>query len=433
MGARVPVQHYNLRSANSFLGNSLHDLNTVDSRTGDIDAINGVDRDAVTDNSLDNDDDSNVVDCMQNSYQNTLPLHGVDGGRDHTSLINGGSPREQYDMFTADDITPIETARARFLQIIVDYFLSEHVVEVADSEANYDSQSEQDKPGKRKAREIRCEGDPRFALPLMYVANMYETLVNDVNIRLASLNVMREKTIGVSLEAAGGLYRKLANKFPRKGPFVFKRRELATSLETRTRFPELVIQEEKRVRFVVINGLDIVERPNTVPINDAKWFKQLTGRNEVAVSAQDYKFYSPRHKYRRNPVSSISLLPAFSVTDNSSVMADAQGFRSGNEPHNQQQNLPKHHMHPQSHQPQFHPIQQNHHQIQQGQHPAQFPQSHQCMPPVQIPEIAQSHHSPTITQHMACLQPLAGGHVGGRLHVMVSNFLKFSFHLDWVN
>lgn len=70
---------------------------------------------------------------------------------------------------------------------------------------------------KRKSREIHYEGDATYVLPLMYVANMYETLVNEVNVRLSSLNGMREKTIGVALEAAGGLYRKLAKKFPRKG------------------------------------------------------------------------------------------------------------------------------------------------------------------------------------------------------------------------
>lgn len=42
-------------------------------------------------------------------------------------------------------------------------------------------------------------------------------------------------------------------------------------METRTRFPELVIQEEKRVRFVVVNGLKIVENPNSVPIDEAEW------------------------------------------------------------------------------------------------------------------------------------------------------------------
>lgn len=56
-----------------------------------------------------------------------------------------------------------------------------------------------------------------------------------------------------------------------EGSCIFKRRELATSLETRTRFPELVIQEEKRVRFVVVNGLDIVEKPSSMPIVDAEW------------------------------------------------------------------------------------------------------------------------------------------------------------------
>lgn len=62
MGSRVPVQHYNLRSAaNSFIGSSLHDLNTVDSRPGDIDAIGDVDRDAVHQDTLDNDDDSAAV------------------------------------------------------------------------------------------------------------------------------------------------------------------------------------------------------------------------------------------------------------------------------------------------------------------------------------------------------------------------------------
>ncbi|KAL4300830.1 hypothetical protein AHAS_Ahas17G0240100 [Arachis hypogaea] len=28
------------------------------------------------------------------------------------------------------------------------------------------------------------------------------------------------------------------------------------------------------------------------------WLRRLTGRNEVAISADDYKFYSPRHKFR---------------------------------------------------------------------------------------------------------------------------------------
>ena len=114
------------------------------------------------------------------------------------------------------DVLPIETARARFLQIIVDNFINEHVIEVEDSpDVNYGHGH--DKLSKRKPREVQYEGDPRFVLPLMYVANLYETLVNDVNMRLSSLDGIREKTIGVALEAAGGLYRRLAKKFPRKG------------------------------------------------------------------------------------------------------------------------------------------------------------------------------------------------------------------------
>lgn len=61
MGTRVPVQQYSLRSANSYIDEtSLHDLNTVDGRGGEI-IEPLVDRDAVTDESLDNEDDSGAV------------------------------------------------------------------------------------------------------------------------------------------------------------------------------------------------------------------------------------------------------------------------------------------------------------------------------------------------------------------------------------
>lgn len=115
------------------------------------------------------------------------------------------------------EVSPIESARARFLQIIVDNFITDHLIEVTETENDYSAQVGQDKLNKRKPREVQYEGDSTFALPLMYVANIYETLVNDVNRRLASLNGIREKTIGVALEAAGGLYRMLAKKFPKKG------------------------------------------------------------------------------------------------------------------------------------------------------------------------------------------------------------------------
>ncbi|KAL6970108.1 hypothetical protein U1Q18_029813 [Sarracenia purpurea var. burkii] len=57
-------------------------------------------------------------------------------------------------------------------------------------------------------------------------------------------------------------------------------------------------------------------------------------RSEVAVSARDFKFYSPRHKYRRvapNSVPSIPSLPTFPGSDNSSPMATGQGYSSVNE------------------------------------------------------------------------------------------------------
>ncbi|KAL6970109.1 hypothetical protein U1Q18_029814, partial [Sarracenia purpurea var. burkii] len=217
LGHRVPVQHYNLRSANSYMGSSLHDLNTVDGRPGEIEGLADVDRDAVTGDSLDDDEESNAVDCIHEPYRNSLPLHNVGVEEDRSALENNASSTGSYDIFTAHDVSPIENARARFLDIIVDHFINSHVIEVPDLEADYTSQSAQDKLSKRKPREIHYEGDSRFVLPLMYVANMYETLVNEVNIRFSSVSGFRGKTIGVALEAAGGLYRKLAKKFPKKG------------------------------------------------------------------------------------------------------------------------------------------------------------------------------------------------------------------------
>ncbi|KAK4423325.1 hypothetical protein Salat_1915300 [Sesamum alatum] len=420
MASRVPVEHYNLASAaaNSYIGTSLHDLNSGDDVTDPA-------ADDVTD---DNDDRSSAVvsDCMHESYQSSLPHHSMGVEDDRSSLENNGSSSGPYSILTIDDVSPIETARARFLDIIVDHFIEPHVIEMSDYEADYIvQQSSQDNISKRKSREIRYEGDSRYALPLMYVANMYETLVNEVNMRLSSMSGMREKTIGVALEAAGGLYRKLAKKFPRKGPCTFKRRELATSFETRSRFPELVIQEEKRVRFVVVNGLAIVEKPTKIGIDDAEWFKRLTGRSEVAVSARDYKFYAPRHKYRRvisNSISNIPGLPAFPSPENSSSMATSQGYRPPNE--NTEQTPPKQHMQTLAHQAQFHPIHQgHHHHINQSPHATHFMHNQQCVPPPQMPEIAHNQQPSAIAQHIACLQSL--GHVGGRLHVMPTSPAKF--------
>ncbi|XP_010424998.1 PREDICTED: uncharacterized protein At2g02148-like [Camelina sativa] len=396
MGARVRVQHYNLGSADSYIGTSLHDLNSVDGSARDID-----------DDSLNNDGDSSSADCMHESYRNPMQIHD--------EVVEEGGSNMENNMLSIEDVSPIESARARFLQIIVDYFITQHVIEVCEDKLVLDvvfdgRDDDLNNKLKRKSDDIQYEGDPRFALPLMYVANLYETLAAEANVRLASLNGIREKTIGVSLEAAGGLYRKLTKKFPKRGSCMFRRRELATSVETRTRFPELVVHDEKRVRFVVVNGLDIVEKPDDLPNEDAEWFKRLTGRNEVAVSARDYKFYCPRPKHRRgqNSVSSIHGLPTFSGIE-SSTLANTQGFRSDNEEHHTP-SPSKHHMSSLSHQ--FHQsIQQSHHHhqsIYQSQHAAtHFPgQNHQC-----DPELSHTHQSPSISQHMACLQPLTGGHV----------------------
>lgn len=37
-----------------------------------------------------------------------------------------------------------------------------------------------------------------------------------------------------------------------------------------------MIQEEKRVRFVVVNGLAIVEKPTSLCIDDAEWYVKLS-------------------------------------------------------------------------------------------------------------------------------------------------------------
>lgn len=402
MGTRVPVQHYNLRSANSYItGSSLHDLNTVDGRSGEMEGISDVDRDGVSGDSLDNDEEeSSAVDCLHEPYRNSPLTHHDDGVKEDRGIIeNNESSSGSYDVLTLADVSPIESARARFLDIVVDHFINSHLIEAPESGVDYSTLSAQDKLTKRKSREVHYEGDARFVLPMMYVTNMYETLVNEVNMRLASVNGLRGKNIGVALEAAGGLYRKLAKKFPRKGTCTFKRRELATSLETRSRFPELVVQEEKRVRFVVVNGLSIVDKPLNISMNDAEWFKRLTGRNDVAISDRDFKFYSPRHKYRR--ISSNPSLPTFG-SESLSPMASSQGYHSVNEGQNQQQTPSKHQM---QRNPQFHSASNFVHH------------SHQCVAPLHLADISQS--SPSISQHnTACLQQLPT--TGGRMHMLTS-------------
>lgn len=98
MGSRVDVQHYNLRSANPY-STSLHDLNTVDGH-GDIDGIGGAD--AVTEDGLDNEDGSNSVDCMSDSYKNSIRMYGVDVEDDRSTFETSESSRTMVDMLTTD-------------------------------------------------------------------------------------------------------------------------------------------------------------------------------------------------------------------------------------------------------------------------------------------------------------------------------------------
>lgn len=385
-----------------------------------------VDPEATEEDSLVGGGDSNSVDCIHGSYSSSLSLHGVRGDDEHSALENSSSNSSPFYILTPQDVLPIEMARSRFLDIIVDHFIGKNVIEVAEPSV-LDFLQANDKLNKRKQQEAQYEGDPSFALPLMYIANLYETLVSDVNARLASLVGSREKTIGVALEAAGGLYRKLTKKFPKKGNCSFRRRELATSNATRTKFPELVVQEEKRVRFVVINGLVILERPNNMGMEDAEWFKRLTGRNEVAISSRDYKFYSPRHKYRRTP------LPVFDI-DGTSVLSEdetsplvcSSGFRPPIEMQNQEQSSSKRHTEQMESQPYLHFLDQAEHDtIQQNQHTnSQFPLINPCASASHVPDNPQHYHS-YLSPHIASLQAGVHGHLGGRVNILPSSPAKF--------
>ncbi|KAG6396806.1 hypothetical protein SASPL_142963 [Salvia splendens] len=345
---------------------------------------------------------------MRDTYQSSLPLHSMGVEDERSSLENNGSSCAPYSNLTIDDVSPIETARARFMDVVVNHFIDPHVIEMSDYDTDYMVQ-QPSQESKRKSKEIRYEGDARYALPLMYIANLYETLVNEVNTRLSSLSGIREKTIGVALEAAGGLYRKLAKKFPIKGTCIFKRRELATSFETRSKFPELVIQEEKRVRFVVVNGLAIVEKPTKVGIDDAEWFKRLTGRNEVAVFARDYKFYAPRPiGVLCQILTSICLVCLHSLV--LKILLQWRLLKAIE----QQTNCHA----------QFHPMHEGHNNsINHSSHSTHYMLSQQCIPPPQLPEMVHNQQPSLALNHIASLQSL--GHVGGRLHVMPTSPAKF--------
>ncbi|WVZ22102.1 hypothetical protein V8G54_000646 [Vigna mungo] len=65
--------------------------------------------------------------------------------------------------------------------------------------------------------------------------------------------------------------------------------------------------------------------------------------------------------------------------------------------------------------------------MHQSQHAGPYSQNTQSGPPSHLSEISHAHQPISMSQHMTCLQPLSGGHVGGRLHMMVSLFDRFCF------
>lgn len=435
MGTRFPVQDYtsrennddnnNLGSRDSYIHDGASDVvrtngsQQIDGgREGD--RISDIDSEAATEGSLDRDEGSNTIDCLDEPYKDQIQIPTVLVEDDRSSLESSGSLRNPCCTLTAKDIMPIEAARSRFLQIIVDHFIGQHLIEKRGACMENTVEHGEDKLNKRKSGEVQYEGDPRFVLPLMYVANLYETLVNEVNLRIASLNGLRDKTIGVALEASGGLYRKLTQKFPKTGPYSFKRRELATSLETRTRFPELVVQEEKRVRFVVANGLDIVEKPNGVPVDDAEWFKRLTGRNEVAGTSRDYKFYNPRHKIRRASLNTSPTIPGFPSYQGSSD----RGFHSVTESP-RPETPSKHPVVSMTRQPQFESAKLDHHEsLEQNQRTTLLSDSHESDHSPHLPDNNHAHSSHALS-HMGSVHCLAASQAICPLNMMPSSPAKF--------
>lgn len=122
----------------------------------------------------------------------------------------------------------------------------------------------------------------------------------------------------------------------------------------------VIFWKEKKKKGYLINLTFNISTYFWANYANSNRFKRLTGRNEVAVSARDYKFYAPRHKYRRVASSSVSSIPGLPVSfglhakslalwllkvkliyhildvcsqtfpgsDDSSPMATAQGYRS---------------------------------------------------------------------------------------------------------
>ncbi|MCO5560323.1 hypothetical protein L7F22_013935 [Adiantum nelumboides] len=413
-GRLTPVSHYNLNAGTIIVG-PLHDLNTVDSRSGDIDGIGvDADQDGYPTDSLEQEDDTDSADCVSKPYGHSS--HQVVEVEDGLPLDSDEPPRSPYGVLTDADVLPIEAARSRFLDLLLTHFIAAHVISCAETpDPVYNSPNSKEKQKKRKTRDVQSEGDPKYVLPLAYIANLYEALISEINVRLATLDNVHEKTMGVALEAAGGLYRKLIKQYPKSGStHTYKRREMASAVEARNRFPHLISGDEKRVRFVVVHGLELVERPN-LSYEDAEWFKRLTGRQDAVISERDYKFFSPRHKFRRGPQQSVSSVPSFSNYPGvSSTLASPQSMRA----------FPQHQVQHQGHPMECHPEHQSHpsaHPQQPQQHISLL--SHASHPHVpHIGETLHVHHS-SPSQHIPQVMHLPTAlHAGDRMIIMPAKF-----------
>ncbi|KAH7299907.1 hypothetical protein KP509_24G035400 [Ceratopteris richardii] len=403
-GRLTPVTHYNL--------NPLHDLNTVDSRNSDIDGIGvDADQDGHPTDSLEQEDDTDSTGCLNQPYGHS-PHHVVEV-EDGLPLDSEERPRTPYGVLTDADVLPIEAARSRFLDLLLKNFIAAHVIPSMEiSDPSYNSPNVKEKQKKRKSRDVQFEGDPKYVLPLAYIANLYETLINEINVRLATLDTVHEKTMGVALEAAGGLYRKLIKEYPKSGStHTYKRRELASAVEARIRFPHLISGDEKRVRFVVVHGLEIVERPH-LSYEDAEWFKRLTGRQEAAICEQDYKYFAPRHKYRRSH---------HHLTPNAPAFPNYMGVASNLPAPQTMRVFPQHQVQHQAHHMECQPD----HQTHSSSHPQQLQQhlsllSHPSHPPApHIGEALHAHQS-SPSQHVPQVMHLpASLHTGDRMITVV--------------
>lgn len=101
-GRHVPqVGLYNLNSQNTgaqYVASALHDLNTVDSRNGDMESLGDADQDAAAGDSLDNEEDesNSGEDGVPGSYGNSMALQPIGADSVHLHLQGQDTARPPY-------------------------------------------------------------------------------------------------------------------------------------------------------------------------------------------------------------------------------------------------------------------------------------------------------------------------------------------------